>query len=65
MESRLTWLRQECGSGKTCAGRARHPRLPGGQIVQGYLVSDPLVLADLGRPPDGEGYLYVPDEVLE
>ncbi len=64
MEQRLTWLSQECGDGKTCAGRARHPKLPGMSILQGYLINDPEVLADLGLPPAGEGYLTVPDEIL-
>lgn len=64
MKQRLTWQRRECGSGKTCAGIGRHVALPGGRIVQGYLVTDPTVLADLGLPPQGEGFLYVPDEVL-
>lgn len=65
MDKRLTWQRRECGAGKTCAGIGRHDRLPGGRIVQGYLISDPQVLADMGLPPDGEGFLFVPDEILE
>jgi hypothetical protein len=65
MEPRLTWQRRECGGGKTCAGIGRHALMPGGRIVQGYLVTDPQVLADLGLPPDDEGFLFVPDEILE
>lgn len=65
MNQRLTWQRQECGSGKTCAGRGRHTALPGGQVVQGYVITDPQVLADLGVAPQGEGFLFVPDEILD
>lgn len=65
MEPRLTWLRRECGTGKTCAGEARHTSMPGGKIVQGYTITDRQVLADLGLPPDGEGYLFVPDDLPE
>ncbi|MGI9001114.1 MAG: hypothetical protein ACR2GH_05560 [Pseudonocardia sp.] len=54
MEQRLTWLSRECSTGKTCAGRARHSRLPGMSILQGYLINDPEVLADLGVPPQGK-----------
>lgn len=64
MEQRLTWLNRECGDGKTCAGRARHRKLPGVSIVQGYVITDTEVLGDLGLPPAGEGYLMVPDEIL-
>lgn len=64
MEQRLTWLSRECSTGKTCAGRAHHSRLPGMSILQGYLINDPEVLADLGVPPAGEAYLMVPDEIL-
>lgn len=65
MKLRLTWQRRECGAGKSCAGLGRHARLPGGRIVQGYVITDPAALADLGLPPDGEGFLFVPDEILE
>lgn len=65
MEPRLTWLRRECGTGKTCAGEARHVKLPGGKIVQGYVISDPEVLGDLGPAPAGEAYLFVPDDMPE
>jgi hypothetical protein len=64
MEPRLTWQARECGSGKTCAGLGRHVALPGGRIVQGYLITDPQVLTDLGAPPESEGFLWVPDDVL-
>lgn len=50
MRPRTTWTRRECG-GKTCAGIGRHPNLPGGRIVQGYAITDPQVLADLGEAP--------------
>lgn len=65
MDERLAWQRRECGGGKTCAGVGRHARLPGQRIVQGYLITDPEVLADLGEPPAGEAFLVVPDEILE
>jgi hypothetical protein len=65
MSERLTWLRRECGDGKTCAGAARHTKLPGGTIYQGYTITDPEVLADLGLPPKAEGYLFVPDDMPE
>lgn len=65
MKPRLTWQRREvCGTGKSCAGVGRHANLPGGSIVQGYLITDPSVLADLGQAPTGEAFLFVPDDVL-
>lgn len=65
MKPRLTWLRRECGTGKSCAGYGRHTNLPSGQIVQGYVITDPEVLKDLGLPPVGEGFLFVPDGLPE
>lgn len=65
MKQRLTWQSRECGTGKSCAAIGRHMKLPGGRIVQGYVITDPEVLTDLGLPPDGEGFLYVPDEVIQ
>lgn len=65
MAPRMTWQRRECGSGKTCAGEGRHPNLPGGRIVQGYVITDPQVLADLGNPPPGEVFSFVPDDMPE
>ncbi len=64
MKPRLTWQTRECGTGKTCAGIGRHSSLPGGSVVQGYLITDPTVLTDLGQAPTGEGFLFVPDDVL-
>lgn len=65
MEQGMTWTRRECGTGKTCAGVGQHPALPGMTIVQGYWITDPEVLADLGAAPDGEGFMAVPSELLE
>lgn len=65
MKQRLTWQRRECGTGKSCAGVGYHTKLPGGRIVQGYLITDPVVLEDLGQPPAGEGFMWVPDEVIK
>lgn len=65
MNERLRWLRRECGGGKTCAGEARHDRLPGGRIVQGYTIHDPEVLTDLGPAPKGEAYVFLPDDMPE
>lgn len=65
MKQRMTWLRRECGTGKSCAGLGNHELMPGGRIVQGYQITDPEVLKDLGTPPTGEGFLFVPDEVLK
>jgi len=64
MRQRLTWLRTECGTGKTCAGMARHSGRPGEAILRGYTITDPTVLDDLGPAPAGEAYVYVPDDVL-
>lgn len=63
--NRLTWQRRECGTGKTCAGIGRHTGLPGGTIVQGYVITDPKVLADLGDAPTGEVFLFLPDDLPE
>jgi hypothetical protein len=65
MKQRLTWQRRECGTGKSCAGLGRHELMPGGRIAQGYLITNPEVLKDLGAPPTGEGFLFLPDEVIE
>lgn len=67
MKQRLTWQAREsmCGTGKNCAAIGRHTKLPGGRIVQGYMITDSEVLADLGLPPTGEGFLYIPDEVIQ
>ncbi|HVM19491.1 MAG TPA: hypothetical protein VM307_05990 [Egibacteraceae bacterium] len=65
MKPRLTWTHRECGSGKTCAGEARHTKLPGGRIIQGYTITDPEVLADLGPAPAGEVFAYLPDDLPE
>lgn len=64
MKKRLMWLRRECAAGKTCAGVGNHINLPGGKIVQGYVITDPVVLADLGTAPTGEAFLWMPDETL-
>lgn len=61
MIKRLMWLRRECGEGKTCAGEARHAKLPGGRIIRGYVITDPEVLADLGAPEPGEADIFYPD----
>lgn len=60
---RLRWLRRECGTGKTCAGVGRHADLPGGTVIQGYVITDPKVLADLGDAPTGEAFLFLPDDL--
>lgn len=65
MEQRLTWVRRECGAGKSCAGEARHRKLPGGKIMRGYVITDPEVLADLGTPAPGEFDVFVPDDMPE
>lgn len=39
--------------------------MPGGRIARGYLITNPEVLKDLGAPPTGEGFLFLPDEVIE
>lgn len=64
MEPRMQWTRRECGTGKTCAGVGHHPALPDMTIVQGYTITDPQVLTDLGLPPTGESFLAVPTDVL-
>ena len=33
-------------------------------IVQGWVVTDPQVLADIGDVPDGEAVIEVPEDVL-
>lgn len=58
MKKRLTWLWETCVNGKTCP---RVGRLDDGRrIVQGYIVTDPGILAEIGELPAGEVVLILP-----
>ncbi|MGH3511422.1 MAG: hypothetical protein ACRDRB_04010 [Pseudonocardiaceae bacterium] len=63
ISKRLTWVRQECGTAKTCP-RVSDKTERGTRIVQGYLITDPALLAELGKPPSGESWVEVPDSLL-
>lgn len=59
---RVTRLRGSCPDDKTCPTLYATDR--GTAIVQGYLVTDPEVLATLGLP-EGEAAVEVPMSLLE
>lgn len=63
MRKRLRWMWRECPNGKSCS---RTGHLPDGRrIVQGYLVTDPAILAEVGKLPPGEGLLIPADARLD
>jgi hypothetical protein len=53
MSIRLTWVREDCGNGKTCP-RVSSVTPRGTRIVVGKKVTDPELLAEVGDVADDE-----------
>ncbi|MQA61619.1 MAG: hypothetical protein GEU86_08990 [Actinophytocola sp.] len=63
MVARVIAHTADCPGGN-CPTTYGHPRLPTGiSVVQGYRVTDPVILADLNIP-EGEDVVAVPDLLL-
>lgn len=62
----LIRLRTECQDGETCAALYAHPTRRRTGIVRGYLITDPVVLAELAEldAPAGEVFLEIPLDML-
>lgn len=58
---RITWTRESCSTGKTCPRAGRTDR--GTKLVQGYPITDPARLTELGVP-EGEMIVEVPASLL-
>ena len=62
MSESLIWVRGSCADGNTCP-TIHYDRQSQEYIVQGYVVTDPVRLAELGLPA-GEAAVRLPERLL-